>query len=196
MFVTLVCGVVAIWARRFRPDFSVPEGMTLSQYGDREFSRTQVSATSLSTSNPATASIVENIIDSTPPVVPTPATNLISNLGATVAASPAPISGVSEVRELGEETIVENVPLPLPQAEIVEPVSIPIPAISPVPEELVSESIDILPLSQPSTQIEELVSFPEMELDLPALPDFSEKKEEKPVLLERASNDLPPLPDV
>jgi len=196
LFITLVCGAVAVWARRLRPDFYVPEGMTLSQHGEREFSRTQVSTTPLIKSNAATSSIVENIIGSTPTVDLAPVQNPVSNLGAAVAASPAPISGVGEVRDLGDQAIVENVPLPSPQTEIVEPVSVPVTSIPPVPEELVLEPINILPLSQPSTQIEELVSFPELELDLPALPDFSEAKEEKPVLLESQSTDLPPLPDV
>ena len=42
LLVAAICGGVSYWARRLRPEYSVPEGMTLADFGERQFTDTQV----------------------------------------------------------------------------------------------------------------------------------------------------------
>ncbi len=175
--ITIVCGAVAIWARRFRPDFVVPVGMTLSQHSEREFSTTQVNTSLIGhSSSPATASIVESIIGSDL-VAETPIDNQITNLGAAVAVD-VPVPTMAQ--EFMDIEPVQSVPLPTTEIE-----NVPLPEI-PLPPKVKAEPIN---------EVEELVSFSELELDIPELPDFSASTIETPSVEQNVS-DLPPLPDL
>ena len=75
---------------------------------------------------------------------------------------------------------VQSVPLPTTEIE-----NVPLPEI-PLPPKVKAEPIN---------EVEELVSFSELELDIPELPDFSASTIETPSVEQNVS-DLPPLPDL
>ena len=142
LFIAAICGGVSYWARRLRPEFSVPEGMTLSDFSERQFTDTQVatsgfgkqsssmtiesspiSSTPLSSDLlsdyeiPTTSAIVDNNIGVSSKVIPSTMEEPISNPGVAVAQS-APISGDGKVRDFGGTAEVINVPLPGVNAEV------------------------------------------------------------------------------
>ena len=280
--IVAITGGVSYWARRYRPDFVVPTGMTLSEHGEREFAKTQVGSQGIVGQNPATSSIVESIIGRTPTAdasteksfaeirnvvaLESPALdNLSQDIPTPVSALSlpkleestfsAPISGVGGAREFGGVGTVENVPLPgadsnqppvpdlpetpstttsmsmqsvelphlpalgvasassaessnVPLLGAVElptvpmPVEIPsLPVVEPVVE-IISDSD--LPALPSSPELEELVAFPELELDLPSLPSFTDSElaststelENQGSENTASSEGLPPLPDI
>ncbi len=230
LMIAAISGGVSYWARRLRPEFSVPEGMTLTDFGERQFTTTEVATTSSgqqgrsmtlestpistsplssdlltdletpTTANPTTATIVDNIIGDTTSVSPTKMAESFSNLGAEVAHS-APISGDAKVRDFGGTAEVVNIPLPGAKSEVkveiekdteakattskdlpefpalpetptsAEP-EIPalpeVPALPEIPEE---QGVPLLP-TPITEELEELEAFPDLELDLPELPNI------------------------
>ena len=142
LIIAAISGGVSYWARRLRPEFSVPEGMTLSDFNERQFTDTQVatsgfgkesrsmtiesspiSSTPLSSDLlsdydlPSTVAIADNKIGGAPKVIPSVMEEPIANLGVAVAQS-APISGDDKVRDFGGTSEVVDVPLPGANAEV------------------------------------------------------------------------------
>ena len=241
--IVAITGGVSYWARRYRPDFVVPTGMTLSVHGEREFVKTQVGSQGIAGQNPATSSIVESIIGRTSTAdasteksfaeirnavaLESPALdNLSQDIPTPVSALSlpkleestfsAPISGVGGAREFGGVGTVENVPLPgavelptvpmpveIPSLPVVETVveTVVEPVVEPVVEIISNSALPALPSSP---ELEELVAFPELELDLPSLPSFTDSEltssstelENQGSENTASSEGLPPLPDI